>query len=133
MSGGRRPPDDDVVYLDDDAGRDDVARALEEAERAVSAVQERHKRPEEPVAEGPNVEELERERAESRERAARAEEELRGAPAAERDFVRAARAELALARPVTSSQSCRRPCPASRHSDLLQGATPSAMITPSAR
>jgi molecular chaperone GrpE len=42
----RRPgdPDDDVVYLEGD-GREDVARALEEAERAVSAVEERHKRP----------------------------------------------------------------------------------------
>jgi molecular chaperone GrpE len=44
----RRPPnsDDDVVYLEGD-GREDVARALEEAERAVSAVEERHKRQEE--------------------------------------------------------------------------------------
>lgn len=35
-------PDDEVVYLEDD-GRDELARALEEAERAVSAVEERHK------------------------------------------------------------------------------------------
>ena len=36
-------PDDGVVYLDDE-DRDDVARALAEAERAVSAVEERHKK-----------------------------------------------------------------------------------------
>ncbi len=38
------PSDDEVVYLDD-GGSDDVARALEEAERAVSAVEERHRAP----------------------------------------------------------------------------------------
>ncbi len=73
---GRRPPDDDVVYLDDDGGRDEVARALQEAERAVSAVEERHKRADEPSAEAaPSTEQLERELAEVRDRAAKAEEE----------------------------------------------------------
>ena len=46
----RRPddPDDGVVYLDEGDGREDVARALEEAERAVSAVAERHKKHDDP-------------------------------------------------------------------------------------
>lgn len=48
----RRPPnqDDDIIFLEGD-GRDDVARALEEAERAVSAVEERHRKHEETVHE----------------------------------------------------------------------------------
>ncbi len=37
------PPDDEVVYLDEDGGSDDVASALEAAERAVAAVEERHR------------------------------------------------------------------------------------------
>lgn len=37
------PPEDEVVYLDEDGGPEDVASALEAAERAVSAVEERHK------------------------------------------------------------------------------------------
>lgn len=46
MTAGRRPPeppDDEVVFLDDEGG-DEVARALAEAERAVAAVEERHKK-----------------------------------------------------------------------------------------
>ena len=37
------PPEDEVVYLDEDGGPEDVASALEAAERAVAAVEERHK------------------------------------------------------------------------------------------
>ena len=37
------PPDDEVVYLDEDGGSDDVASALVAAERAVAAVEERHR------------------------------------------------------------------------------------------
>ncbi len=37
------PPEDEVVYLDEDGGPEDVASALEAAERAVTAVEERHK------------------------------------------------------------------------------------------
>ncbi len=37
------PPDDEVVYLDEDGGSDDVASALEAAERAVAAVEGRHR------------------------------------------------------------------------------------------
>ena len=40
---GRVPREDEVVYLDEDGGPDDVAKALEAAERAVAAVEERHK------------------------------------------------------------------------------------------
>ena len=74
------PPEDEVVYLDEDQGPADVASALEAAERAVAAVEERHKtvpheiRPAgDPVPEPlPVVDErLEAER----ERAVRAEEE----------------------------------------------------------
>lgn len=73
-----RPPDDDVVYLEEDDGRDDVARALREAERAVSAVEERHRHHEAPPDESAHpaaVEALERELADLRQRAAAAEEE----------------------------------------------------------
>jgi molecular chaperone GrpE len=83
----RRPDenDDDVVYLEGD-GRDDVARALEEAERAVSAVEERHKKHDEPardekgfrVDERPSAEkitDLVFQLEEERERAIKAEEE----------------------------------------------------------
>ncbi|MEO6323864.1 MAG: nucleotide exchange factor GrpE [Thermoanaerobaculia bacterium] len=77
MSGENRPPDsetdDEVVYIEDD-GRDDVARAMAEAERAVAAVEERHKRSGEHRAE-PADDAAERERREVRERAERAEEE----------------------------------------------------------
>ncbi len=38
----RRPPDDDVVFLDDTSG-DDVSRAFEDAVRAVTAVEARHR------------------------------------------------------------------------------------------
>jgi molecular chaperone GrpE len=38
----RRPADDDVVFLDDSAG-EDVARAVEDAVRAVTAVEARHR------------------------------------------------------------------------------------------
>ena len=37
------PPEDEIVYLDEDGGPEDVASALEAAERAVTAVEERHK------------------------------------------------------------------------------------------
>ncbi len=40
---GRLPREDEVVYLDEEGGPDDVASALEAAERAVAAVEERHK------------------------------------------------------------------------------------------
>jgi molecular chaperone GrpE len=36
-------PEDEIVYLDEDGGPEDVANALEAAERAVAAVEERHK------------------------------------------------------------------------------------------
>ncbi len=39
------PPDDDVVFLDEGSG-DDVARAVEDAVRAVTAVESRHRRQE---------------------------------------------------------------------------------------
>lgn len=42
------PPEDEVVYLDEDGGPEDVANALEAAERAIAAVEGRHK----PVAHG---------------------------------------------------------------------------------
>lgn len=38
----RKPPDDEVVFLDD-AGGEDVARAVEDAVRAVTAVEARHR------------------------------------------------------------------------------------------
>jgi molecular chaperone GrpE len=78
------PPEDEVVYLDEDGGPDDVADALEAAERAVAAVEERHKtaphgiRPatEPPPAPGPEEEAIPPGRlAEEAERALRAEEE----------------------------------------------------------
>lgn len=77
------PPDDEVVYLDEDGGPDEVASALEAAERAVAAVEERHKaaphgiRPTEgvPAREtAPDLVPSER-LAEEAERALRAEEE----------------------------------------------------------
>jgi molecular chaperone GrpE len=58
------PPEDEVVYLDEDGGPEDVASALEAAERAVTAVEERHRTaphgirplPVELPASGPEVE-----------------------------------------------------------------------------
>jgi molecular chaperone GrpE len=80
----RRPgdPDDDVVYLEGD-DREDVARALEEAERAVSAVEERHKRQDDPRDDdrgrpgerGEKLTSLVLQLEEERERALKAEEE----------------------------------------------------------
>lgn len=95
MSGDHRPPeppDEGVIFLED-GGRDDVARALEEAERAVAAVEERHRQKAEeeasvalaspeapgelPEEEGSlRMAELERLRLEERERALKAEEDL---------------------------------------------------------
>ncbi|MCL4807742.1 MAG: nucleotide exchange factor GrpE [Thermoanaerobaculia bacterium] len=78
------PPEDEVVYLDEDGGPDDVADALEAAERAVAAVEERHKtaphgiRPvtDAPPSPAPQEESVPAERlAEESERALRAEEE----------------------------------------------------------
>jgi molecular chaperone GrpE len=79
------PPEDEVVYLDEDGGPEDVASALEAAERAVAAVEERHKtashgiRPvgeEVPEADGTSEPVVPGGRlAEERERALRAEEE----------------------------------------------------------
>lgn len=45
-----KPPDDEVVYLDD--GGDDLASVMAEAERAVAAVEERHKHDAPPEAAG---------------------------------------------------------------------------------
>jgi molecular chaperone GrpE len=76
------PPDDEVVYLDEDGGPDDVADALEAAERAVAAVEERHKTAPHgirPVTDAPPAPEEEAvpsgRLAEEAERALRAEEE----------------------------------------------------------
>ena len=80
------PPDDEVVYLDEDGGSDDVASALEAAERAVAAVEERHRgvpqgiRTAEEVPATPEADEaaagtVRASLAEERERAIRAEEE----------------------------------------------------------
>ena len=41
--GRQAAQEDEVVYLDEDGGPDDVASALEAAERAVAVVQERHR------------------------------------------------------------------------------------------
>lgn len=84
----KRPPDDDIVYLEENGGKDDVARALEEAERAVSAVERRHRRAEEAaeaadaepepeleIVPQPVSDALERELEELRGRLASAEEE----------------------------------------------------------
>ena len=80
------PPEDEVVYLDEDGGPEDVARALEAAERAVAAVEERHRavpHPIRPVVEEGQAGASEESRettvapglADERERALRAEEE----------------------------------------------------------
>jgi len=43
MKGRKRPPgDDDIIFLETES-RDAVAKALEEAERAIEAVEERHR------------------------------------------------------------------------------------------
>jgi molecular chaperone GrpE len=85
--GGGLPPEDEVVYLDENAGPDEMASALEAAERAVAAVEERHRTAPHgirPVAvpETPRVDAVPEEPpvpagrlAEERERAVRAEEE----------------------------------------------------------
>jgi molecular chaperone GrpE len=81
-----RPPDDEIIFLETE-GRDDVARALEEAERAVTAVEERKKKhvgeerevPSPPAASEPDrvltAEAAEAELAAAKERAITAEEE----------------------------------------------------------
>jgi molecular chaperone GrpE len=78
------PDDEEIVDLDADGvadDRDEVARALADAERAVSAVQERHKKQEESSGEhrmAPSIEkltELVLQLEEERERAIKAEEE----------------------------------------------------------
>jgi len=80
--GRKVPPEDEVVYLDEDGEADDVASALAAAEKAVAAVEGRHKssshairpvwepapEPEEPAGTPDRL-------AEERERAVRAEEE----------------------------------------------------------
>ena len=38
-----RPPDEDIIFLETE-GREDVARALEDAERAVTAVEAKQRR-----------------------------------------------------------------------------------------
>jgi molecular chaperone GrpE len=76
------PPEDEVVYLDEDQGPADVASALEAAERAVAAVEERHKtaphgiRPASEAVEAGEAAPAADERLDAeRERAERAEEE----------------------------------------------------------
>jgi len=76
------PPEDEVVYLDEDGEPDDVASALAAAEKAVAAVEERHKtsshsiRPAwEPAPEPEEASGAPDRLAEERERAVRAEEE----------------------------------------------------------
>jgi molecular chaperone GrpE len=82
MTSPLEPPDDDVVFLEDD-GRDEVAKALEDAERAVEAVEERHRKtsgehrvPRMAVeTDSVRVAELERGVLQERERAVKAEED----------------------------------------------------------
>ena len=78
MSGEHRPPDpdDEVVYIEDE-GRDDVARAMAEAERAVTAVEKRQRKVsgEHRVAPSGEFAEFERQAREARECSDRAEEE----------------------------------------------------------
>ncbi|HEV8267990.1 MAG TPA: nucleotide exchange factor GrpE [Thermoanaerobaculia bacterium] len=82
MTSPLEPPDDDVVFLEDD-GRDEVAKALEDAERAVEAVEERHRKtsgehrvPRIGVeSDSVRVAELERGVLQERERAVKAEED----------------------------------------------------------
>jgi molecular chaperone GrpE len=95
MSGPRKPhrEEEDIIFLETES-RDDVARALAEAERAVQSVEEKHRRveaarpvavagpepapppaPRTPPAPDPRVAVLESEVAKERERALRAEED----------------------------------------------------------
>ncbi len=95
MSGPRKPhrEQEDIIFLETES-RDDVARALAEAERAIEAVEEKHRRvegaravvvadpepapppaPRDPPAPDPRVAVLEDQLAKERERAIRAEEE----------------------------------------------------------
>ena len=82
MTSPLEPPDDDVVFLEDD-GRDEVAKALEDAERAVEAVEERHRKTSGEhrvprvvgVTDSVRVAELERGVLQERERAVKAEED----------------------------------------------------------
>jgi molecular chaperone GrpE (heat shock protein) len=95
MSGPRKPhrEEEDIIFLETES-RDDVARALAEAERAIEAVEEKHRRvegaravvvaepeptpppaPRDPPAPDLRVAALEDQLAKERERALRAEEE----------------------------------------------------------
>lgn len=95
MSGPRKPhrEEEDIIFLETES-RDDVARALAEAERAIQAVAEKHRRvegvrpvgvaesepapppaPRDPPAPDPRVGVLEDQVAKERERALRAEED----------------------------------------------------------
>ena len=93
MSGPKKPrhEEEDIIFLETDS-RDDVARALREAERAVEAVEERHRKSEsarlvpvqvpvpepvlaEPPGPDPRLALLENQVASEHERALRAEEE----------------------------------------------------------
>ena len=93
MSGPKKPrhEEEDIIFLETDS-RDDVARALREAERAVEAVEERHRKsesarlvpihvpvpepvPAEPPGPDPRLALLENQVASEHERALRAEEE----------------------------------------------------------
>jgi molecular chaperone GrpE len=95
VSGPRKPhrEEEDIIFLETES-RDDVARALAEAERAIEAVEEKHRRVEaarpvavaepipappparqDPPAPGPRVAVLEEQVAKERERALRAEED----------------------------------------------------------
>ena len=89
MSGPKKPrhEEEDIIFLETDS-RDDVARALREAERAVEAVEERHRKsesarlvpvpepvPTDPPRPDPRLALLENQVASEHERALRAEEE----------------------------------------------------------
>ncbi len=95
MSGPRKPhrEEEDIIFLETES-RDDVARALAEAERAIEAVEEKHRRveearpvaiaepdpvpapaPRDPPTPDPRIAVLEDEVAKERERAIRAEED----------------------------------------------------------
>jgi molecular chaperone GrpE len=76
------PPEEDIVFLEDESGKDVVARALQDAERAVEAVEERHRRSgEHPLpgrhekASDPRLTDLVLQLEEERERSLKAEEE----------------------------------------------------------
>ncbi|HSB63761.1 MAG TPA: nucleotide exchange factor GrpE, partial [Thermoanaerobaculia bacterium] len=95
MSGPKKPrrEDEDIIFLETES-RSDVARALAEAERAIEAVEEKHRKteatrpfavaasepapappPPEPPAPDPRLAALEAQLAKERERAIRAEED----------------------------------------------------------